>query len=161
MHAAGGTNSHFLTATGGEEGGLWPSNRLHLWSSILLPWNRLRRSKKPSSPRVSAVRCYSRETVQSVSALQTERCRVQTSSPPPKWCGGTAPPPPYLIQALSLHRRGHVGVDAAVREAGLLGGFWFLPSRALEEEHFRRGLCPLRLGRRGEAFPHTLLNIKC
>lgn len=55
-----GADSHFLSATGGVEKGeegagrwLWPSSREHLWSSILLPWKRERRSKKPSSPIVS------------------------------------------------------------------------------------------------------------
>lgn len=60
-----GADSHFLSATGGVEEGeelavrwLGSSSREHLWSSILLPWKRERRSKKPSSPIVSRDRGY-------------------------------------------------------------------------------------------------------
>lgn len=58
-----GAHSHCLSATGGVEEGEewagWSASREHLWSSILLPWKRERRSKKPSSPIVSRDPCYS------------------------------------------------------------------------------------------------------
>lgn len=58
-----GANSHFFEATVGVVGRevegkrLWSSCMKHLWSSMRLPWKRLRRSKKPSSPSVSMPCC--------------------------------------------------------------------------------------------------------
>lgn len=76
-----GGDSHFLSATGGVEegeeewGGRWlgPSSREHLWSSILLPWKRERRSKKPSSPIVSRDPGYSVKKTKPIHLITLEK----------------------------------------------------------------------------------------